>query len=272
MPNTYTELRRTVVGTATPSVTLDLTGISGYTDLVLVCNYAKSAGARLNMNLNGDTGSNYSYTRINGNGTSASSDRIANFGIIDAGYTDTTMSNSIIQLMNYSNTTTNKTVLIRANSTFDGMGAFVALWRNTAAITSITLGGSNNLVAGSTFSLYGINAEGDSSPKATGGTVTSDSNYWYHTFPMSGRFTPNQSLTADVLVVAGGGGSGAGYTGNNRGPGGGAAGGFRTATGQSLTAQSYNVTVGGGGNGAPGGTSTAQGSKGSNSEIGRAHV
>jgi hypothetical protein len=155
MPNTYTELLKTTVGTATSSVTLSSIP-SGYTDLVLVCNYSKSAAARLNINYNGDTGNNYSYTRLNGNGSSASSDRIANFGIIDGGYTDTTMATSIIHIMNYSNTTTNKTTLIRANSTAEGTGAFVALWRNTAAITSITLGGSNNIQVGSTFSLYGI--------------------------------------------------------------------------------------------------------------------
>lgn len=154
---TYALIESQTLGSATATVTFS--NIPGtYTDLILVANYAKSAGARLNMNYNGDTGSNYSYTRMNGNGTNASSDRISNFGIIDAGYTDTTRSNSIIQILDYSNTTTNKTTLIRANSTFDGMGAFVALWRNTAAITSITLGGSNNLTQGSTFRLYGIQA------------------------------------------------------------------------------------------------------------------
>jgi hypothetical protein len=151
----------------------------------------------------------------------------------------------ITHIMNYSNTTTYKTVLSRGSSANNIAIAYVDLWRNTAAITSITLTPSSatNFDAGSTFSLYGINAEGDSSPKATGGTVTSDANYWYHTFPMSGRFTPNQSLTADVLVVAGGGGGSNGYGG------GAGAGGVVYFASQSLTVGSYNCTVGSGGPG-----------------------
>ena len=47
-----------------------------------------------------------------------------------------------------------------------------------------------------------------SSPKATGGTVTSDSTYWYHTFTSNGTFTPSQALSCDVVVVAGGAGGG----------------------------------------------------------------
>ena len=44
--------------------------------------------------------------------------------------------------------------------------------------------------------------------KATGGTVTSDSTYWYHTFTSNGTFVPNQSLSVEYLIVAGGGGGG----------------------------------------------------------------
>jgi hypothetical protein len=250
--NTYVALRTETVAVATSSVTISLTGISGYTDLVLVANYSKSAGARLNLTYNGDTGNNYSYTRMNGNGTAASSDRIANFGIIDAGYTDTTRATSVIQIMNYSNTTTFKTTLVRANSTAEGTGAFSALWRNTAAITSITLGGLNNIQAGSTFSLYGIAAEGVAPvAKATGGIITSDSTYYYHTFLSTGVFTPSTSLTCDYLVIAGGGAGGPARSG------GGGAGGLLstvTATGGggtlqtalSLSAANYTITVGAG--------------------------
>lgn len=253
--NTYVALRTETVAVATSSVTISLTGISGYTDLVLVANYSKSAGARLNLTYNGDTGNNYSYTRMNGNGSAASSDRIANFGIIDAGYTDTTRATSIIHIMNYSNTTTFKTTLIRANSTAEGTGAFSALWRNTAAITSITLGGLNNIQAGSTFSLYGI-AAASIDAKATGGIIYSGNNYYYHVFNSSGIFTPLTNITnAEYLVIAGGGAGGV-----NQGAGGGA-GGYRSSvvgepSGGGASAESrvnftngtnYTITVGAGG-------------------------
>jgi hypothetical protein len=42
--------------------------------------------------------------------------------------------------------------------------------------------------------------------KAIGGTITNDGTNWIHTFTSSGTFVPYENLTADYLVVAGGGG------------------------------------------------------------------
>jgi len=82
---------------------------------------------------------------------------------------------------------------------------------------------------------------------ATGGTESTYSsggtNYKVHTFTSSGTFTAEASGSVDYLVVAGGGGGG------RSGGGGGGAGGFRTATGFSVSAQNYSITVGGGGGG-----------------------
>jgi hypothetical protein len=63
-------------------------------------------------------------------------------------------------IMNYSNTTTNKTVLARASSQQEGVEATVGLWRSTAAITSITfdLVSTRTFSVGSTLTLYGIKA------------------------------------------------------------------------------------------------------------------
>jgi hypothetical protein len=62
--------------------------------------------------------------------------------------------------MNYSNTTTNKTILSRINNAENSTVARVTLWRNTAAISTIFLteGNGANFIAGSTFTLYGIKA------------------------------------------------------------------------------------------------------------------
>jgi len=255
MPNTYTELRRTVVGTATPSVTLDLTGISGYTDLVLVGTAQGASGSPQNLlfQLNGDTGTNYSSTWLTGNGTSATSSRLSTRvnGLLDiSGYAPigSNYNNVIAQFNNYSNAITFKTIISRANSAATGTDAVVSLWRSTAAITSITIYfSSNNIASGSTFSLYGIANADQGAAKATGGIITEDSQYWYHTFGASSAFIPKQSLTCDVLVVAGGGGGGADMSG------GGGAGGLLYFASQSLTAISYNVTVGAGGSGSTGG-------------------
>ena len=68
----------------------------------------------------------------------------------------------ILQLMNYSNTTTYKTILSRTNAAANGVDATVGLWRSTSAITSIEIGKNSGMSGtfqiGSTFTLYGIKA------------------------------------------------------------------------------------------------------------------
>ena len=69
---------------------------------------------------------------------------------------------AIINIQNYSNTTTYKTILGRANNAVTGVTETVGLWRSTSAITSMTLlqsYGSDLFKTGSTFTLYGIKAE-----------------------------------------------------------------------------------------------------------------
>jgi hypothetical protein len=154
----------------------------------------------------------------------------------------------IAHFMNYSNSTTYKTIIGRCSdhSNVFGTLANVSLWRKTPeAITSIVLKSTtgNSFVEGTTVSLYGIANADQGAAKATGGIITEDSQYWYHTFGASGAFIPKQSLTCDVLVVAGGGGT----AGSDLGGGGGGAGGLLAFTSQALTAISYNVTVGAGG-------------------------
>ena len=224
-----------------------------YTDLVLVASPTASAdGQQFTMTFNSDTSSNYSATYLEGNGTSATSHRRSNQSniIVDyQGAVDTTVKTVyIFNIQNYSNTTTYKTALITSRTGY-AAESNVALYRSTSAITTITLAGLT-FTTGSTFNLYGIDAELSAQAKAYGGdTIVTDGSYWYHTFYSSGTFTPTAALTADYLVVAGGGG---GYVQ------GGGAGGLRstvTATGGggslesalSLTAQAYTVTVGAGG-------------------------
>jgi len=78
----------------------------------------------------------------------------------------------------------------------------------------------------------------------SGGTLYSDSNYYYRAFTGVGTLTvSNANLVTDILVVAGGGGSG---NGTNVGAGGGA-GGVVYATNKTLTVGTYNASTGGGG-------------------------
>ena len=78
--------------------------------------------------------------------------------------------------------------------------------------------------------------------------VVSGVAYRSHTFLTSSKFYMDGTTSVDYLVVAGGGGGGNGNSASNN-AGGGGAGGFRTATGFSVTRGTYDITVGAGGAG-----------------------
>jgi hypothetical protein len=251
MPNTYVALATQTLGTATSSVTLSLTGISGYTDLVLVTSVLGQSGGGAEyteqLQFNADTSSGlYSDTLLRGDGSTVTSGRHSNQNQIYLsvlGSLSTTVPRvSVINIQNYANASVFKTVLSREAQANTGVEAAVGLWRNTNAITSIRYSlQAGNIAVGSTFSLYGIANADQGAAKATGGIITEDATYWYHTFGASSAFIPKQSLTCDVLVVAGGGGSG---YGNNAGGGGG--GGYLQGS-MNFTAISYPVVIGAGG-------------------------
>jgi hypothetical protein len=258
MPNTYVALRTETVATATSSVTFASIP-QGYTDLRVVVNYKMATINYINFQINGDTANNYSFTYLRGDGTSAVSGRAANIPVV-AGSAGGTFGILTTDFQSYSNTNVFKTILLRSSSGSNEARANVALWRSTAAITSLTLMGDSPISfdIGTTFSLYGIANADQGAAKATGGIITEDSQYWYHTFGASSAFIPKQSLTCDVLVVAGGGGGGSSAAG------GGGAGGLLYYPSQSLTAISYNVAVGAGGTSAI----NTRGGNGGNSTFG----
>ena len=158
MPSTYTPIATQTLGSAAASVTFS--SISGsYTDLIIVVSGTQSADDTIGLQFNSDTGSNYSTTRLGGDGSSASSTRWTNITSAYALLQFTTQNISVINIQNYSNSTTNKTVLSRSSNAGNFLAAWVSLWRNTAAITSIKLQSYNsgsNFAAGSTFTLYGV--------------------------------------------------------------------------------------------------------------------
>jgi hypothetical protein len=158
---TYTPIARQVLASATTSVTFN--SFSGYTDLVLVYNGTVTAtGKDIRFQFNGDTAGNYSYTNVGGNGSTASSGRLANSTYIPTYAlvgTSTSPATIAINILNYSNTTTFKTSLVRTSDAPSEVQAYAGLWRNTAAINSIRIfPNTDNFAAGSTFTLYGIKA------------------------------------------------------------------------------------------------------------------
>lgn len=158
MASTYEPIATQTLGSAASSVTFS--SISGsYTDLVLVFNgTVTSSATSWGLQFNSDTGTNYSNTSLFGDGSSAGSNRATSQTNTVGSFSGTDNSTNIVQIMNYSNATTYKTALSRNNGG-GYVSARVALWRNTAAITSVTaITASNQFASGSTFTLYGIKA------------------------------------------------------------------------------------------------------------------
>jgi hypothetical protein len=118
----------------------------------------------------------------------------------------------------------------------------------SGASSPITLGGLSASTA-YTFTVTANNLAGSGAgangsgttpafPVVTGGTLSSDSTYYYRTFTGNGTLAvSNSTLTCDVLIGAGGGGGG------NGGSGGGS-----FTSNYSATAGSYNFVVGAAGN------------------------
>jgi hypothetical protein len=158
MASTYTPIG---TGTSSGSTTeFNFTSISGYTDIVAIFNGATNASDSIYCQVNGSGGTNYSSTRIYGNGSAAYSDRSTNSDSwnFNIGATDNRQEIRL-NFQNVNNTTTYKSVLSRSdNPSASYVGSHVGLWRSTAAITSIRLYTLNSFTTGSTFTLYGIAA------------------------------------------------------------------------------------------------------------------
>jgi hypothetical protein len=137
-----------------------------YTDLILVIGGSTGDSAPF-VRFNSDTSPLYSSTRLRGDGSSASSGRRVR---ADGAPNDTRLeiglgsSNEIVtnifHIMSYSNTTTNKTVLCRANQASGAVTAQVGLYGSNSAINAIRVGNTNSnaFSSGTAISLYGIKA------------------------------------------------------------------------------------------------------------------
>ena len=161
----FTVLGNTTLTTASSTVTFASIP-SGYKDLVLVTN-AKNTQAEnsyLNLNFNGDTGSNYPLVNMIGNGSSATSR--TGYGPYLYVNLDTRFSNSAtrpglsqISIFDYSATNKHKSILIRNDVAEIGTETIAARWESTSAISTILISMFNagSFAAGSTFRLLGVN-------------------------------------------------------------------------------------------------------------------
>ena len=164
MPVTYEPIQTTTLGSSTATVTLNSIPQT-YTDLVIVMNYkstnSPTGGSVVTARVNNDSSSLYSTKTLEGNGSGNLSQGQSNQaqtwligfqGIANAGpYT------TVMNINNYSNTTSTKTHLTLTGS--GSIAIYAGLYRGTAGISRVDItSGNGSFAANSTFTVYGIKA------------------------------------------------------------------------------------------------------------------
>lgn len=130
-------------------------------------NSSGSGDDNLYLRFNGDTGNNYAWHYLTGNGSSASAGAVAPWGVTaigkipaGSGYSSDYAASSIVDIIDYASTSKYKTWRgFNGNDTNDTNGSIwltSAVWMNTAAINEIQIGCSNTFTNKTTFALYGI--------------------------------------------------------------------------------------------------------------------
>lgn len=140
-----------------------------YTHLqVRVMALTASSGKVMNMKFNADSSASYTWHFLNGQGTSASAGNqtgnpYARFFGQNIGTNTTNPSVSIVDILDYTSTSKNKSMRALSGSDNNGSGEVSlesSLWIKTEAINavSIQLNDSSNFAQYSHFALYGIKA------------------------------------------------------------------------------------------------------------------
>jgi len=127
------------------------------------------------IKFNSDSGANYTYHYLRGDGTSASaqgsgygtSDYLRSAGFISgANATAQVFGTTIIDILDYTNTNKLKTIRTltgkdaNSNNADGRVYLFSMLWGSTSAITTITLTTQANWAQYSSFALYGVKRAG----------------------------------------------------------------------------------------------------------------
>ena len=167
IPASSYESIATATGTGS-SGTITFSSIpSTYKHLQIRGNVISTGANTLAIRVNGDTGANYAYHILLGNGYAASAEGAAStatalIGFNSAGLSTVYPNPFITDVIDYASTTKYKTIRNFAgkninNADGNEIDLSSVLWMNTAAITSISIIATSwNFTTSSTISLYGI--------------------------------------------------------------------------------------------------------------------
>ena len=158
MASTYNPISTTTFSSNTTSYTFSSIPAT-YTDLVLVISGNFTADVSGGLTFNNDSGSNYSATRMYGDGTNATSN--GSYAATQMAFTTgtgTTRSTFKINIFSYSSSSVYKPVIIEA--AMDTISLRSGMWFSTSAINRIdvTANSGQQFVSGTTLTLYGIKA------------------------------------------------------------------------------------------------------------------
>lgn len=165
MPATYEPIATTTLGSSASSISF--TSIpSTYTDLVVIGVGTSSDGSNHGLQFNNDTAFNYSTTMFGGNGSSTFTERKTTSSgdggrraFVWTSNGSTNQFNFIAHVMNYSNSTTNKSIIARYNQAGSYVWTTVGLWQSTSAINRVDLiPHTGTFSSGFTATIYGIKA------------------------------------------------------------------------------------------------------------------
>lgn len=166
----YELLETTELASSASSVTFS--GLGSYTDYkhlqirMTIRSDRSNTLDTMYFQANADTGTNYSWHYLRGNGSSVSSFGEASqseplTAFVEAGLSATdSFSGQVMDILDFSNT--NKNTTLRILSGITGNATIISLnsvlWNDTSAVTSLLFSPvfGTNFVAGSRFSLYGI--------------------------------------------------------------------------------------------------------------------
>jgi hypothetical protein len=167
--NSYESIATVTVGSGGQS-SIDFTSIPSTYKHLQIRGIARSSAAvtasNCRLRFNSDTGSNYAYHYLGGDGAAAYAGATSS---TDRGYAGLTSGASasanifgvlIIDVLDYANTNKNKTVRALSGVDLNGSGYVEldsSLWMNTTAVSSLSLFfNSGNFAQYSSFALYGI--------------------------------------------------------------------------------------------------------------------
>ena len=133
-------------------------------------NRATYGDDNMRLVINSDSGSNYAYHWMLGNGSSTAALATASAAYMLAGNTGTSVggsfASSVIDILDYTNISKNKTIRyltgVDLNGTVAGYGGNAklgsGLWMSTSAITTLTFtpNDASNFTQYSSFALYGV--------------------------------------------------------------------------------------------------------------------